>query len=107
MAWTDVCQPTRLGGLGIKNLRDQGLALRIRWEWLRRIDPSRPWQGLALNSDPEARVAFDSLVSIVIGDGREALFWRDRWILGRGIMDIAPNLSAFVHTRAANSRTVA
>jgi hypothetical protein len=30
----------------VKHLRKQGLALTIRWEWPKRTDMSRPWQGL-------------------------------------------------------------
>jgi hypothetical protein len=46
VAWDSICKPYEFGGLGVKNLRLQGLALRVRWEWLRRTDLSRPWQGL-------------------------------------------------------------
>jgi hypothetical protein len=31
VAWKSVCKPTRLGSLGIKNLKLLGLALRVRW----------------------------------------------------------------------------
>lgn len=33
VAWDKICKPQRYGGLGIKNLLLQGLALRSRWEW--------------------------------------------------------------------------
>jgi hypothetical protein len=46
VAWDVVCKPMSLGGLRVKNLKLQGLALRARWQWLRRTDPDRPWQGL-------------------------------------------------------------
>jgi hypothetical protein len=93
--------------LGVKNLRLQGLALRVRWEWLRRTDPSRPWQGLPLITDEKARQVFDSLVQITAGDGRCTYFWRDRWIDGKHAIDIAPTLAGKIKTRAYNSRTVA
>jgi hypothetical protein len=35
------------------------------------------------------------------------LFWRDRWIEGRSVHDIAPSLIRKVKTRAYNARTVA
>ena len=38
VAWNAVCKPTCFGGLGIKNLKLQGLALRVRWEWLKSTD---------------------------------------------------------------------
>jgi hypothetical protein len=107
VAWNQVCKPTDQGGLGVKNLRLQGLALRVRWEWLRRTDPSRPWQGLPLITDERARQVFDSLVQIMVGDGRRTLFWRDRWIDGKHATDVAPTLAGKIKTRAYNSRTVA
>jgi hypothetical protein len=65
------------GGLGIRNLRIHGLAMRVRWEWLRRTDMTRPWQGLNFIIDGKAREVFDSLVKIEVGDGKRVLFWRD------------------------------
>jgi hypothetical protein len=42
VAWENVCKPTRYGGLGIKDLRLQVLALRVRCEWLKLTNPLRP-----------------------------------------------------------------
>ncbi|KAK1648314.1 hypothetical protein QYE76_066119 [Lolium multiflorum] len=61
VAWRSICKPKELGGLGVKDLRLQGLALRVRWHWLRRTDPERPWQGLPGLKDPEAAGVFQSL----------------------------------------------
>jgi hypothetical protein len=88
-------------------LRLQGLALRVRWEWLRRTDPSRPWQGLPSLRDDKAQGFFDSLMRIQAGNGQRVFFWQDRWIDGQGADEIAPALTKKVRTRAYNSRTVA
>jgi hypothetical protein len=61
VSWDTICKPTQFGGLGVKDLRLQGLALRVRWCWLRRTDPSRPWQGLPAIKYPEANEVFQSL----------------------------------------------
>ncbi|KAM0825325.1 hypothetical protein ACQ4PT_069629 [Festuca glaucescens] len=90
VAWDQICKPREFGGLGIRNLRLQGLALRMRWEWLRRTDHSKPWQGLPMLNDEKAREAFDSMVRIDTGSGKTVLFWRDRWIQGRAAEDFAP-----------------
>lgn len=95
------------GGLGVKNLSPQELALRVHWEWLRRMDMHRPWQGLQLLVDEDARMVFDSLVKITIGKGDKILFWRDRWTHGFSVHDIAPLLAQGVDTETRNSRTVA
>lgn len=80
VAWSSICRPLGYGGLGVKNLSLQALALRVRWEWLRCTELHRPWQGLHMLIDDEARQVFDSLVMITIGRGDKVLFWRDRWI---------------------------
>jgi hypothetical protein len=106
VAWDQVCRPREFGGLGIRNLRLQGLALRMRWEWLRRTDNARPWQGLPMLKDEKAREAFDSLVKIDTGSGRSVLFWRDRWIHGCATEDFAPGITQHVKTRVRNTRTM-
>jgi hypothetical protein len=39
-------------------------------------------------------------------DGRNTLFWGDRWLLGQRLVDLAPHLYAMVPKRVANKRTV-
>lgn len=90
----------------MKNLQMQSLALRVRWEWLKRTEPARPWQGLPMIEDRLAREVFDSLVHIQVGAGDRVLFWRDRWIHGYSVADIAPILLTTVHARVINTRTV-
>jgi exonuclease III len=106
VAWDTVARPTCYGGLGIKNLQLQALALRVRWEWLRRVDPNRPWQGIPISEDPDAKQLFNSLVRIKVGSGDRTLFWRDRWIHGFTVGEIAPDILAMVGTRARNKTTV-
>ncbi|KAK1691938.1 hypothetical protein QYE76_008635 [Lolium multiflorum] len=107
VAWDRVYKPLSLGGLGIKDLRLQGLVLRTRWEWLRRTDSSRPWHGLPMMKDAEAEGVFRSLASIKLGSGKSVLFWTDQWINGATVADLAPSVLATVGGRQRNSRTVA
>ena len=78
----------------------------MRWEWLRWTDPERPWQDLPIIVDKEAQEGFDSLVHIEVGRGSKVLFWRDRWIHGFAVKDIAPMVHALIDTRTINQRTV-
>lgn len=71
---------------------------------MKRTDPERPWQGLNMIEDKEARAVFDSLVKIEVGEGAKVLFWRDRWIHGFSTADIAPLIHALVDTRTRNRR---
>jgi hypothetical protein len=38
-----ICRLWDQGGLRVKDLKLQSLALRTRWEWLRRTDMGRPY----------------------------------------------------------------
>jgi hypothetical protein len=91
----------------VKDLRLQGLALRVRWMWLRRTDPERPWHGLPSLNDPAVAEVFQSLARFSVGDGRLILFWRDRWISGFTAEELAPEVFAKVPSRRKNTRVVA
>lgn len=43
---------------------------------------------------------------MVVGDGTSALFWADRWLDGRAISELAPNLVQLVPRRTQKNRTV-
>ena len=79
----------------------------FRSEWLRRTDPTRPWQGLSIINDRKAEAAFQSLVRIKVGDGRNCLFWKDSWVKGCTVKEIAPAVLALVGDKAKNGRSVA
>jgi hypothetical protein len=49
---------------------------------------------------------FDSLVQITVGKGNKVYFWKDHWLHGRSVSDIAPNVLRLVSTRHRNTRTV-
>jgi hypothetical protein len=45
-------------------------------------------------------------VNTKVGDGSNTLFWKDRWLNGRGIKDIAPTVYGLVPKRIKNIRKV-
>jgi hypothetical protein len=106
VAWRTICKPKEFGGLGVKDLRLQGLTMRARWFWLTRTDTTRPWQGLPGLKDPEAEGVFQSLALFRVGDGRSTFFWKDRWIDGYTAEEVAPRVVARVPTRRKNVRLV-
>ena len=73
VAWEVVCRPKELGGLGIIDLRRFGLALRLRWEWVRKVDPNRTWIDLPSSSDKATRALFRAATMMVVGDGTSTL----------------------------------
>jgi hypothetical protein len=107
VAWRLVCQPKALGGLGLTNLRWMNVALRTRWAWLARVDPSKPWSGLEANIGPDARALFNASVRVELGNGDAVLFWEDPWIGGLNAAAIAPALFRLVSPAARKRRTVA
>jgi len=40
-----------------------------------------------------------------VGDGTNTLFWKDKWLDGHNIQDLAPRVFALVSNRRANKRT--
>jgi hypothetical protein len=43
VAWDKVASPKLLGGMGIPNLKLLNPALRCRWAWLQKVDPTKAW----------------------------------------------------------------
>jgi hypothetical protein len=82
--------------LGIKNLKLLNFALRMRWCWLALSVEDRPWHGLEVDIAYEAKKMFQSCTIYTAGNGKKMGFWTDRWIQGRSIEDIAPNLMPLV-----------
>jgi len=78
VAWEKVQRPFEYGGLGIHNLEFFGWALRIRWLWAQKTDPSRPWAGLTIQVPQKAQALFHMAVDAIVGNGETILFWSDR-----------------------------
>jgi hypothetical protein len=74
--------PTAPGGLGVPDLRLQGIALRTRWLWLRFSDSSHPWASLPRGEDRLTTIFFRSSVQFQLGDGAVFWFWTDPWLQG-------------------------
>jgi hypothetical protein len=92
VAWARITKPKEMGGLGIADLKALGMALRIRWKWLQRTGPEKPWGSLPLQLNPVLENFYSLAVVTEIKDGSNTLFWEDRWIVGQQIRDIAPTI---------------
>jgi hypothetical protein len=106
VAWIKVCRPPELGGLGISELKTLGWSLRMRWAWLQKTEPHRPWAALPIQLPDQVRDFFSVAVAYEIGDGANTLFWSDRWLHGQCIADLAPRLFAAVSKRRVKRRSV-
>jgi hypothetical protein len=74
VAWEIVCRPRDLGGLGVAGLWRTGVALRVRWLWLRRTDQQRTWQVLPDSSEPAVVDFFWATIVSNLGNGESTLF---------------------------------
>jgi hypothetical protein len=106
VAWQRVCRPTNLGGLGILNLEMLSWALQMRWLWLKRTQPERPWTNMDIQVHSNVKALFSISVTSLVGDGRSTYFWTDRWLHGQNIEDIALALFAAVPNLIASKQTV-
>lgn len=104
VAWTASCRPQELGGLGTTDLTIASYALRLRWMWLKRANPDRPWRNLALQFDNDnvLQKMFQASIQVQLGDGNLALFWIDRWNGDSSPCSIAPDLCNTVKSRVRN-----
>jgi hypothetical protein len=84
VAWNKVTRPIEFGGLGILNLHLMSWALRLRWLWLKKTDTGRLWASFKINAHPSVK-AFSAVVSSVVGNGKNTLFWTDKWIDGQSL----------------------
>jgi hypothetical protein len=106
VAWRKVCSPQNLGGLGISSFSELCWAIRMRWLWLKRTDPTRPWSDLPIQVPSKARFFFSAVLVTEVRNGSNTLFWTDKWINGKRVSDIAPRLFSLVPKRIAAKRTV-
>ncbi|KAE8790566.1 hypothetical protein D1007_35078 [Hordeum vulgare] len=54
--------------------------------------PRRPWQGIPMTEDKEAKLVFNSMVKITLRNEEQILFWKDRWLHDFTVGEIAPDL---------------
>lgn len=96
VAWTTVCRPTSLGGLGVLDLRFFGYAFRLRWEWLKRTEPGHCWVRLPDHAQKQVAAMRDVSLSVILGDGASCLFWMDNWAIVGPLCHFAPALFATI-----------
>ncbi|KAM0901257.1 hypothetical protein ACQ4PT_020090 [Festuca glaucescens] len=106
VAWDKVASPKLLGGLGIPNLKLLNLALWCRWAWLQKVDPSKAWVDFNIQLPSLCSAIFDSATCYVLGNGEWARFWKDRWLGGDKVEDIALHVVMLVSRRRANACSV-
>jgi hypothetical protein len=92
VAWPTIYRPTELGGLGVIDLRFFGYVLRLRWEWLSRLEPQRCWTALPSRSERCVAAMCAASLSVVVGDGASTGLWTDNWASVGPLNHFAPVL---------------
>jgi hypothetical protein len=66
----------------------------------------RPWFGLPIKIPKKTTSFFNEVVLTEVGGGVNTKFWKDKWLHGRRIADLAPRFLGTIPKRIVNSRTV-
>jgi hypothetical protein len=82
VAWDKVASPKLLDGLGIPNLKLLNLALRCKWAWLQKVDPTKALADFNIQLPSLCFAILDSATCYVSGNGKRARVWKDWWLGG-------------------------
>jgi hypothetical protein len=69
-------------------------------------DPGRPWAHFQIQFPKEVQSLIDMEVVTVVADGSNTYFWKDRWLNGKAVREIALTLAAMVPKRIISKRRV-
>ncbi|GJM95657.1 hypothetical protein PR202_ga12426 [Eleusine coracana subsp. coracana] len=101
-SWEKVQWPLELGRLGIINFEVMRWALQIWWLWFHKTEPHRPCNGLDIYVHPHALALFNIATESQVRRGNNTLFWKDKWIMGCFVSDLAPLVVGVVSPRVCN-----
>lgn len=74
ISWEQATRPLQFGGLGIHCLEKLAWALRMRWLWLQKTEPHRPWTFSQVHVPQQVMAMFRVSVHTTVGDRRNTLF---------------------------------
>jgi hypothetical protein len=99
LAWPKVTRPPSLGGLAISHLQKMGWALRLRWPWLQKTEPDKPWAFFPIQVQHSVKSFFAVAIVSEVGNGRNTLFWTDNWVHGQSLERLVPHLFGAIACR--------
>ena len=105
-AWPKVTRPWYLGGPGISQFQFLGWSLRLRWLWLQKTEPDKT-AFLPVKAQHQVQVFFNAVVVTAIGNGKNTLFWKDRWLADQSLEILFPRLFNAVTARGRKRKVFA
>jgi len=89
-------------------MQQLGWALRVRWLWLpkkkKKTEPDEPRAVLPRQVHQSVKSFFSVAIISEVGNGRNTLFWNDKWIHGQNLDQLVPHLFGSISNQA--KRTV-
>jgi hypothetical protein len=70
------------------------------------MDSSRLWVGLQIQVPKNAHALFNVAVDSIMGSGETILFWKDIWLNGHTISELARNMIKAIPKRTINRQKV-
>ena len=77
----------------------------MRWLWLQKTEPDRPWAAFQIQVHPAVKAFFRVAIVSEVGNGKNTIFWTDRWLHGQSLDQLVPTLFGSVNNKA-RKRTV-
>jgi len=105
-AWPKVTRPWYLGGPGISQFQFLGWSLRLRWLWLQKTEPDKT-AFLPVKAQHQVQAFFNAVVVTAIGNGKNTLFWKDRWLADQSLEILFPRLFNAVTARGRKRKVFA
>jgi hypothetical protein len=107
ITWAKVQRPLDMVGLGVLDLKVFGRALRLCLLWLNRADRNRIWVFLPSAEDPALTTFFWASTFHEVGNGVDIRFWKDSWVDGCRIAQLAQELVTVVSAHKQRQRSLA
>ncbi|XP_022684049.1 uncharacterized protein LOC111257920 [Setaria italica] len=77
----------------------------MRWLWLQKTEPDKPWAFFPIQVHHSVKSFFSVAIISEVGNGRNTLFWTNSWIHGQSLDKLVPHLFGSISNRA-KKRTV-
>lgn len=105
--WEVVCSPKDFGGLGVASLVGMCTTMKLRRAWIARVEADKPWRHLGVTLQGDDLEKFMTSTNVIVGSGKNTLFWYDAWLDGSPLAVVAPDIMDAVQDSVKSKRTVA